>query len=249
MLVIVNFCNHNELMRKAKLYLRLFSPLVALVIISVACALLLPASLDNFKTSLIATALGIGITISFAEALKQLAEHKRRKKTAGLLKMVTIPYLQNRCLNFKENSKLYKDMGDWEHAKAFLLLVTNYHRISADFDKNWFQLVYSTDFIDTINSDSRLNAIGHAVSEVLIFNKTIAWHSLNASRLLDLLKCLEESGEITKEDVVHMIAQARAIRDSVDECIEKLVKFTDELNRKLDTIFTKTGVQYEEIER
>jgi uncharacterized membrane protein len=236
-------------MRKAKLYFKLFLPLIALLLVSVCCALFLPSNLDSFKTNLIATALGVAITISFAEALKQLAEHKRRKKTAGLLKMVTIPYLQNQCLNFKENSKLYKDMGDWEHAKAFLLLVTNYHRISADFDKNWFQLIYSTDFIDTIDSDSQMNAIGHAVSEVLIFNKTITWHSLNASRLLDLLRRLEADGKITKEDVVHMVAQARAIRDSVDESIEKLVKFTDELNRELDAIFAKTGVGYEEIER
>lgn len=236
-------------MRKVKLYLKLFLPLIALLLVSVGCALLLPSNLDSFKTNLVATALGVAITISFAEALRQLAEHKRRKKTAGLLKMVTIPYLQNQCLNFKENSKLYKDMGDWEHAKAFLLLVINYHRISADFDKNWFQLIYSTDFIDTIDSDNQMNAIGHAVSEVLIFNKTITWHSLNASRLLDLLRRLEADGKITKEDVVHMVAQARAIRDSVDESIEKLVKFTDELNRELDAIFAKTGVGYEEIER
>lgn len=240
---IINF------MRKTKLYLKLFFPLISLVIVSVACMLLLPASLDGFKTNLIATALGVGITISFAEALRQLTEHKRRKKTAGLLKMVTIPYLQNQCSNFKENSKLYKDMGDWEHAKAFLLLVTNYHRVSADFDKNWFRLVYSTDFIDIVDSDAQMNAIGHAVSEVLIFNKTITWHSLNASRLLNLLNRVEASGNIGNDDIVHMVAQARAIRDNVDESIEKLIKFTDELNRELDVIFSKTGVIYEEIER
>ena len=236
-------------MRKIKLYLRLFWPLLILILVSVGCGLFLPKTLDNFVTALVATALGIGITVSCAEGIKRLGEHKRRKKTAGLLKLVTIPYLENQCLNFKENSKLYKDMGELEHARAFLLLVTNYHRISASFDKNWFQLIYSTDFIDTIDSDSRMNAIGHAVSEVLIFTKTITWHSLGASRLLDLLRRLEDTKMLTKDDVLLVVSQARAIRDSVDESIEKLVKFTDELNREIDDLFAKTGVSYEKIER
>jgi hypothetical protein len=217
--------------------------------VSIICAILLPDNLDNFKSSLVATALGIGITISFAEALKQLAEHKRRKKTAGLLKMITIPYLENQCTNFKENSKLYKDMGDLEHVKAFLLLVKNYHRLSASFDKSWFQLVYSADFIDTVDNDAHLNAIGHAISEVLIFNKTLTWHSLNASRLLDLLGRLEADKQLDKQDVLYFVGQARIIRDNVDDTVETLQKFTDELNREILAIFAKTGVEYEEIKR
>lgn len=236
-------------MRKVKLYLKLFAPFIGLVLASTLCVVFLPNDLDNFKGSLIATALGVGITIAFAEALRQLAEHKRRKKTAGLLKLVTIPYLQNQCSNFKENSKLYKDMGDIEHVKAFLLLVKNYHRLSASFDKSWFQLVYSTDFIDTVDNDAHLNAIGHAISEVLIFNKTLTWHSLNASRLLDLLGRFESENQLDKDNILYLVGQARRIRDDVDETIEKLQKFTDELNRELDALFTKTGVLYEEIER
>lgn len=236
-------------MRKAKLYLKFFWPLLGLAVISLLFIRYLPKNLDSFQVGLLSAALGIGISVAGAEGIKQLAEHKRRKKTTALLKMITIPYLQNQSLNFKENSKLYKDMGDLEHAKAFLLLVTNYHRISASFDKNWFQLIYSADFIDTVDSDSRMNAIGHAVSEVLIFNKTITWHSLNASRLLDLLRRLEDKEAIDKHEALYIVTQARAIRDSVDDCIEKLVKFTDELDRELDAVLAQTGVVYEQIER
>jgi len=229
-------------MRKLKLYTKLFLPFTL-------CGFFLPSNLDNFKSSLVATALGIGLTISFAEALRQLGDHKRRKKTAGLLKLITIPYLENQCLNFKENSKLYKDMGELEHARAFLLIVENYHRISADFDKQWLQLIYSPSFIDTIDADERFNAIGHAVAEVLIFTKTITAHSLSASRLLDLIKRSEAEKTMNADRALMIITQARAIRDSIDESVEKLVKYTDELDREINALLTKTGATYELIER
>lgn len=140
-------------------------------------------------------------------------------------------------------------MVDFEHARAFLLLVQNYDKVSAAFDKNWFQLVYSTDFIDIVNKDSQLNAIGHAVSEVLTFNKTITWQSLNASRLLALETRLQSQGGPSKDDMVYILMQARVIRDSIDDCVEKLDKYTTELNNEIERIFEATGVTYEEIKR
>jgi hypothetical protein len=140
-------------------------------------------------------------------------------------------------------------MSDLEHVKAFLLLVKNYHRLSASFDKSWFQLVYSTDFIDTVDNDAHLNAIGHAISEVLIFNKTLTWHSLNASRLLELLGRLENEKQLDNEDVVYFVGQARRIRDDIDTTLEILQKFAGELNRELEALFVKTGITYEKVKR
>jgi hypothetical protein len=211
--------------------------------------LYLPESLNTFQTGLLSTALGVGISIAAAEGIKKLVEHRRMKKTAGLLKLVTIPYLENQCSNFKENSKLYKDMGEFEHAMAFLLLVQNYDKVSIAFDKQWFQIVYSADFIDTINADSQLNALGHAISEILIFNKTITWHSINANRLLVREARMRAEGTFVKEDVAHLILQARKVRDDIDDCIEKLQKYTNELDQELQKLFSQTGVLYEEIER
>jgi hypothetical protein len=236
-------------MRKMRVYAKFFWPLLALVGISLLCYIYLPQSLNSFQTGLLSTALGVGISIAGAEGIKKLTEYKRMKKVAGLLKLVTIQYLENQCLNFKENSKLYKDMGDFEHARAFLLLVKNYDKVSSAFDKQWFQLIYSAHFIDIVDADSQLNAIGHAISEVLIFNKTITWHSLNASRLLAREERMRADETFDKDDVAHFILQARRVRDDIDECIEKLDKYTHELNGELNRIFVKTGVSYEEFQR
>ena len=231
------------------MYLKFMGPLLVLIVISILCMVYLPDGLNTFQVGLVSTALGVGISIAGAEGIKQRTQHIRMKKTAGLLKLVTIQYLENQCLNFKENSKLYKDMTDFEHARDFLLLVQNYDKVSSTFDKNWFQLVYSADFIDIIDADSQLNAIGHTISEVLIFNKTITWHSLGASRLLARETRMSSEGTFNKDDVAHFVLQARKIRDDMDDCIEKLEKYTHELNEELSKIFTRTGVGYEEIPR
>lgn len=236
-------------MRKVRVYLRIFWPLLVLVVVSILLVIYLPKNLDSFQIGILSTALGVGISLAGAEGIKKIAEHKRMKKAAALLKLVTIQYLENQCLNFKENSKLYKDMGDFEHARAFLMLVQNYDKVSSTFDKNWFQLVYSSHFIDVVDADSQINAIGHAISEVLIFNKTITWHSLGASRLLARERLMTAVGAFNEEDVTHFILQARKIRDDVDECIEKLDKYTHKLDEELGKIFEKTGIKYEEIER
>jgi hypothetical protein len=232
-------------MRKLKIYLKFFWPVLLLVVIAVLGMIYLPSKLDDFQTGLFSAGLGAAVSIAAVEGIKKITERKRKKRVAALLKLVTVTYLQNQCLNFKENSKLYKDMGSVEHALAFLLLVKNYDKVSVSFDKNWFQLVYSSDFIDSIDADSQLNAIGHAISEILIFNKTITWCSLNASRLLDR----EARTELNQEDAEHFILQARNIRDHIDVSIEKLEKYTKELDDELAKIFTQTGVTYEEIER
>lgn len=236
-------------MRKMRLYLRIFWPLLALVVVSILLIIYLPKNPDSFQIGILSTALGVGISLAGAEGIKKITEHKRMKRAAALLKLVTIQYLENQCLNFKENSKLYKDMGDFEHARAFLLLVQNYDKVSSTFDKNWFQLVYSSHFIDVVDADSQINAIGHAISEVLIFNKTITWHSLGASRLLARERRMTATGAFNEGDVAHFILQARKIRDDVDECIEKLDKYTRKLDEELGKIFEKTGIKYEEIER
>lgn len=231
-------------MRKVKLCLKCFWPSLLLFAIAAVLWFYLPDSLGSFKVGLLSSALGIGISISIAEGIKKILEHKRIKKTLGFLKLITIPYLQNQSENFAEMLKQYNDMNSLPHAQAFLLLVVNFDAVSNTFDKNWLQLVYSLDFIDALHSDSQVNSIARTVSEVLIFTKTLTWHSVNAKRLMAVDVSKFDSAELE-----HYVGEARKIRDDLNETNRKLEKYTDKLNDEIETLFSQTGVKYEEFDR
>jgi hypothetical protein len=231
-------------MRRVRVYLRFFWPSLLLILIAIASWFYLPDSLNNFEVGLVSSALGIGISISVAEGIKKRSEHRRIKKTLGLLKLITVPYLKNQSENFKENLKLYQDMFLLPHVQAFLLLVMNFDKVSSTFDKNWFQMVYSTDFIDAINSDSQLNSIALTISEVLIFTKTLTWQSLNAKRLMAV-----DVNKFSQGELEHYIGEARKIRDDLNDVTQKLEKYTDKLDDEIVALLFDTGVKYEEFER
>lgn len=142
-------------MRKIKLYSNFFWVSAILIIISINCWLFIPETITAFKAGLIASILGVGISISVAEGYRQKTNHIRLKRTFGLLKLTTIPYLENEAEIILKTINQYNDICSIKEAQVFAILVNNFDIISSGFDKSWLQLVYSQDFVNAIKTDDQ----------------------------------------------------------------------------------------------
>ena len=95
----------SDLKRRHELYLRLFKIPLLLGLIAVASWLFVPYSITTYRGGLIASVLGVGISIFAAESFKKVAEHKRVKKNLGTIKYVTIPYLESHARGITDTLK------------------------------------------------------------------------------------------------------------------------------------------------
>lgn len=231
-------------MRKIKLYLKFFWLPLFLIIIAAVSWFFIPESINSFQSGLVASILGIGISIFIAESFRKLNEHKRVKKTLGFLKLITIPYLKNQSENLTETIKLYQDICNTAQAQAFLMLVANFDSVSLSFDKSWLQLIYSQDFIDAISSDDQFNKIANTIFEILLFTKVLTAQSVNAKHLLanDLTK-------LSDEETKFFLTRTKQIRNDLNESAQKLQKYTEKLNEEIERFFSQNAVKYEEFER
>ncbi len=231
-------------MRKIKIYLKYFWIPITLIVISVICWFYILDTLGNFKVGLIASILGVGISIFTAESFKKISEYKRVKKTLGFLKLITIPYLKNQSENFTETIKLYQDICSLAQAQSFLALVSNFDAVSLSFDKSWLQLIYSQDFIDAIDSDDQFNKLSNAILEIQLFTKQLTAQSVNAKHLL-----MNDFTKFGEKETDFFLSRAKQIRNDLNDSARKLEKYTDKLNEEIDRFFSSSGVKHEEFER
>lgn len=231
-------------MRKLKIYSKLFWFPLFLIALAIFFWFYISENLGNFQSGLIASIIGIGISIFLSESFKKLTEHKRLKKTLGFLKLITIPYLKNQSENITKTIKIYQDICSIAQAQSFLVLVSNFDSISINFDKSWLQLIYSQDFIDAIKSDNQFNKLSNAVFEILLFTKQLTSQSINAKHLLtnDFTKFSEKETEF-------FLSRTKQIRNDLNDSAQKLEKYTDKLNEEIDYFFHDNGVKHEEFER
>ncbi len=231
-------------MRKIEVYLKYFWIPITLIIISVICWFYISDTLGNFKVGLVATVLGVGISIFTAESFKQISEYKRVKKTFGFLKLITIPYLKNQSENITDTMKSYQDVCSIIHAQSFLALVSNFDAVSLSFDKSWLQLIYSQDFIDAMKSDEQFSKLSNAVLEIQLFTKQLTAQSVNAKHLLmnDFTKFGEKETDI-------FLSRAKQIRNDLNVSAQKLEKYVDKLDEEINRFFSQNGVKHEEFDR
>lgn len=234
----------NNQIRKIWTHIRFFWLPLLLAIAAVVGWFYMPDDISNFKSTLIGTLLGIGITLAATEGFKKLTEHRRVKKTFGLLKLVTIPYLKNQAENLGDTLKQYNDICSIEQAVLFFAHCAQLDKVATNFDKSWLQLVYSQDFLDAIDSDNHFNKIANAVFEVLLFLKQLSVQSANAQ-----INLHNDFSKLTKEQQEDFINRARQIRDALKENIEKLSKYTDKLDEEILKSLNVTGVNYSEFDR
>jgi Zn-dependent oligopeptidase len=197
-----------------------------------------------FKAGLIATILGVGISISTAASFKKFDEHRRVKKTFGYLKLITIPYIVNQSDNLSDTLKQYNDIVSVNEALIFTILVSNFDAISRTFDKSWLQLVYSQEFIDAIKSDEQFQKISDAVKEVLLFTKSLTAQSVIAKNLT-----IVDPNTFTSKDQKEYLKKVRMIRDELKESICTLNIYTKNLENEIDTHLSKNGAKYSETDR
>lgn len=231
-------------MRKVIIYLKHFYIPLILTTVAVVCWYSVSDSLGNFKGGLIASILGVGISIFTAESFKKINEYKRLKKTLGFLKLVTIPYLKNQSENFSDTIKQYQDICSITQGQSFLVLVSNFDSVSLSFDKSWLQLIYSQDFIDAINSDDHFNKLANAILEIQLFAKQLTAQSVNAKHLL-----MNDFTKFGEKETDFFLSRTKQIRNDLNVSSQKLEKYTDKLSEEIDRFFSKNGVKHEEFDR
>ena len=231
-------------MRKLKTYLRFFWLPLLLATAGIVGWFYIPDNFSAFKSTLFGTLLGVGLTLATAEGFKSLIEYKRVKKTFGLLKLVTIPYIKNQAENLQETAKQYNDMCSIEQAVSLFVHCAHLDRVAANFDKSWLQLIYSQDFLDSVKNDEHFNKIANAIFEVLLFLKQLSAQSINAQ--INLQNNLSGLSDDPKND---FIKRAKKMRDELVDNADKLSKYSDKLDEEIMRFLNITGVNYSEFER
>jgi len=234
----------NNNFRKIKVYARIFWLPLLLAILAIVGWFYVPDNLSNFKSTLIGTLLGIGITLAAAESFKKISEYKRVKKTFGLLKLVTIPYLKNQSDNFEATMKQYNDICSIEQAILFFAQCAQLDKVASNFDQSWLQLVYSQDFLDAISNDDHFNKMANAIFEVLLFIKQLSTQSANAQ-----INFHNDFSKLTEEQQKDFINRAKQMRDALKENIEKLSKYTEKFDEEISSFLSTAGVNYSEFDR
>jgi hypothetical protein len=230
----------SDLMRRHKLYLRLFRIPLALSLIAIASWFIVPYSVTTYRGGLIASVLGVGISIFAAESFKKLTEFRRVKRTFGMLKYVAVPYLHSHAQDITDTLKNYK--GTLSTLQAFLLLglVANFDTISLAFDKSWLQLVHSQDFIDALDNDDQFYKIADVEFEVASFTKNLAGQSIRAKYLLANGQQLI-AGNMQSQ----FLSQVQGIRDSLKESGKSLEQYSKDLEKEIDDFLLQNGVSYQ----
>ncbi len=199
----------------------------------------------NFRIQLVATFLGVLLSIAIINANDNEKEYKRIKRTFGLLKLIAIPLLKNQAENLRDTIDiLYKDICSFEQALRLFSVVSRLDSLAANFDKNWTQLIYSREFLDAPINDSHFNSISRAVFEQLLFIKTLIAQSNNAKNLI-----IDDISKLSKEQQEQIIPKAREIRDDLSRASHLLLKTVDDLDREVLKFLHDAGVGYFEVER
>ena len=231
-------------MRKVKIYLRFFWLPLLLGMVSIIGWFYMPDNFSTFKSTLFGTFLGVGLTIATAEGFKSLTEHKRVKKTFGLLKLVAVPYIKNQAENLQETAKQYNDICSIEQAVSLFVHCAHLDRVATNFDKSWLQLIYSQDFLDSIKNNEHFNKIANAIFEVLLFLKQLSAQSINAQ--INLQNDLPRLSDDQKND---LIERAKKMRNELVDNAAKLAKYSDKLDEEIMRFLNTNGVNYSEFER
>lgn len=232
----------GNMMRKIKIYLKYFYMPVLLIIISVVCWFKIPNDLNSFQSGLIATILGVGISIYSVEGFKKISEHKRIKRTFGLLKLIVVPYLKDEAETVTQFVDEYKDICDIEKAESFVYMSINFIELLKIFDKSWINLIYSQEFLDAIQKDSQFNKIANTISEVLLFITNMTKYSLNLKKYQNISSQSSEMQNL-------FIKEIRNKRNEMDDLARKLLKFTEKLEDEIDNFLENTGTKFEYVER
>jgi len=199
---------------------------------------------EDFLIQLLATLIGVGISIFVAEGFKEIEQRKRIKKSFGLLKLVTIKYICNFSENLFQTLSQYNDISDIQHAESLLRIVENFNQLALTFDKSLFQIAYSAEFLDSIKSDDQFNKISWSLSEILNITTQLSLNAINAQQILQTPAEFKN-----KKYQKYAIIKSKEIRDNLKTTITILNKYIERLEGEIDFLFQNTGAKYSEFDR
>lgn len=230
-------------MRKVKLYLRIFWFSILLVGVAICFWFFVSDKIGSLKTALVGAVLGFALTMSVTRNLDSLLQHKRRKRTLGMIKLVVVPYLENRARDLKALTDRNRDLCNIDEAVIFTRFVSNFDIMASSVDKEWLWLIYSEEFLDAINSDDHFNAIANAIFEVMLYIDQLSAQSLSAKALMSTGR------DLTSDDQAILIEHAREARNSLEETATKLTEYVEQLDIEISQFLATNGTRYESRER
>lgn len=206
--------------------------------------------ISTFRIQLVATFLGVGVSIAAVVGNEHRKQRSRRNKTFGLLRLVVVPYLDKQHRDFSMTMKNVMDICEYHQAIAFLELSSHFDKLGENYDVNWFQLIYSQEFLDFIKKDSYFNKIANVISEVLLFKNHLVSNSLKAKHLLIGINNIAKYNQpldLSGRKVI--VKRTKDIRNQLISCNDKFKKYLEKLKDELDKFLEENGIRYEEFER
>lgn len=201
------------------------------------------ADLSNFKVQLLATFLGVFLSISIASSSNDRRQYLRLKRTFGLLKLIAVPHLKNQAENIKDTMDSFSDICTLERALSFLVMSSQFDSFSTSSDKNWMQLIYSKEFLDAPINDAHFNTIASAILEQLLFTKKLVSQASNAKGLIG------NPAQMSEEQKTLIIKRSQEIRDDLRSSADSLLRYVENLNKEVISFLEKNGAHYSETER
>lgn len=187
---------------------------------------------------------GIGITISTDRSFSKLAEYRRLKRSAGILKLTTIPYLTNLHENLAGNLERFNDICSIEQANAALDYYASLDAISETYTSEWVQLMHSPDIIESIDTDSQFSTIYRAVSEQSLMKKYLVNRAVGARSFINRPQLNPAEIEVQLN-----IQRAREWRDDLKRENAVFKEAVETLAGEIDDLLAKTGTIYVENDR
>lgn len=206
--------------------------------------LLSRADLLSYRVQLVATFLGVFLSIAIISANDRKREYIRIKRSFGLLKLIAVPLLKNQAENIRDTMNNYGDICSLEKAIGFFTMASRLDTSALASDKNWTQLIYSREFLDAPIKDGHFNVISQAVLEQLLFIKTLIGQSNNSKNLLPV-----NFPNLTDDQNKFVIDRAREIRDDLLRASMSLLKYIENMDREVLKFLQENGANYTEIER
>lgn len=235
-------------MRKAKFYLDIYKWPIILAFVAVSIFFDFNVVLnfqiipDDFKQSYlvqtIATLLGVFIAFQLTESNKKVEQRKRAKKSLGILKLTVVEYLENHIKDIQTTLSIHNDICDKESANKFLVMVSNLDIFALTIHKDWFQIIHSQDFLDTIDHDNRFNNVSALTSEMVLHIRQLAVSSTNASSLLE--------GDFDEEKYM---SRAKQIRNDLQMNLYTLSKCLAIFDTEVMNFLESTGAKYSEVKK
>lgn len=188
----------------------------------------------------------IGITIFtffIVRAQENERDRIRKKKAFGLIKLTVLRSLKSEVKTLIESIKGRYNTTNSQECILFLTQVSNFNIIAQGLHTDWIQNLYDPNFLDLIYNDEVFNGFSLLIQEMSIYRSTLYRLSANASQLLFLMK----NWPTPSDPPIYQ--QCKKMEEQYIETANKVLKYIEDLESELSTLFKKMNVTELEVSR